>query len=509
MKLKTQITLFGLAAMVPACVVSIAALIATSRLQQEVGATTMAGKAMQASQQADMMHDAIRGDTQLAALGAIQNNAAMVKEAADGLKSHGEEFEAQFKALETMQLSADGRQVLEQTRPALQRYLADAHAIVEAARHDSASAQTKTGAFQQSFVAMEKQMEGLSETIEQQVDALNEEAARDVSNTRTTIMLSLLVSLFGIGLGAWWLAEKMARPFMAAVKVADRMAQGDLTTSIDLHGNEETIRLLQAMINMQKNIKSIIHDVRGAAESVASASSQIAQGNQDLSQRTEEQAAALGQTTSAMVQLESTVKLNTDNAMQANQLARGASAVAIRGGGVVDQVVGTMRGINESSKKISDIISVIDGIAFQTNILALNAAVEAARAGEQGRGFAVVAGEVRSLAQRSANAAKEISDLITASVTRVNEGTQLVDEAGSTMREVVDSIQRVTDIMGEISSASAEQGQGVDQVSKAISEMDRTTQNNASLVEESAAAASSLRDQAQRMVQAVGIFKLA
>jgi len=296
---------------------------------------------------------------------------------------------------------------------------------------------------------------------------------------------------------------------LEVVHVADRMAQGDLTAHIELTGNEETVRLLQSMSNMQKNLKEIIVGVRSTAESVASASSQIAQGNQDLSQRTEEQATALGQTTSAMVQLESTVKLNTDNAQQANQLACGASAVATRGGSVVDQVVGTMRGINESSKKISDIISVIDGIAFQTNILALNAAVEAARAGEQGRGFAVVAGEVRNLAQRSANAAKEIHGLITASVTRVTEGSQLVDEAGATMREIVSSIQRVTDIMGEISSASAEQGQGVDQVSKAITEMDRTTQNNAALVEESAAAASSLRDQAHRMVQAVGIFKLA
>jgi methyl-accepting chemotaxis protein len=509
MKLKTQITLFGLAAMVPACVVSVIALVATNRLWHEVADATMAGKSMQASQHADMMHDAIRGDTQLAILGAIQNNPVMLKDAADGLQSHGDAFEEQIKALESMSLSDEGRQVLGQSKPVLQQYIADARSIVQAAAQNANAAQGRTQAFQQSFVAMEKQMESLSSAIERQVDALNAEAANTVSQTRSTVSLAMLIAMAAMGAGAWWLSNKMARPFLEAVKVADCMAQGDLTTQIELQGNDENVRLLQAMTNMQKNIKDIIVGVRSTAENVASASTQIAQGNQDLSQRTEEQAAALGQTTSAMVQLESTVKLNTDNALQANQLARGASAVATRGGHVVDQVVGTMRGINESSKKISDIISVIDGIAFQTNILALNAAVEAARAGEQGRGFAVVAGEVRSLAQRSANAAKEIHGLITASVTRVTEGTQLVDEAGATMREIVDSIQRVTDIMGEISTASAEQGQGVDQVSKAIGEMDRTTQNNAALVEESAAAAGSLRDQAHRMVEAVGIFKLA
>jgi methyl-accepting chemotaxis protein len=242
---------------------------------------------------------------------------------------------------------------------------------------------------------------------------------------------------------------------------------------------------------------------------VATASAQIAQGNQDLSQRTEQQAAALQQTAASMEQLGSTVKLNADNARQANQLALSASGVAVQGGEVVNQVVATMKGIQDSSRRIADIIGVIDGIAFQTNILALNAAVEAARAGEQGRGFAVVATEVRSLAQRSATAAREIKTLISASVERVEQGTAQVDLAGAKMAEIVGSVQRVTDIMAEISAASAEQSSGVNQVGQAVTQMDQTTQQNAALVEEGTAAAESLKGQAQQLVQAVAVFRLA
>ncbi len=259
---------------------------------------------------------------------------------------------------------------------------------------------------------------------------------------------------------------------------------------------------------MQDNLARVVGAVRVNAESVATASAQIAAGNNDLSARTEAQASALQETAASMEELGATVKQNADNARQANQLALQASGVAVDGGEVVSQVVDTMRGINESSRKIADIISVIDGIAFQTNILALNAAVEAARAGEQGRGFAVVASEVRSLAQRSAGAAKEIKSLINASVERVEHGTTLVDKAGTTMQEVVASIRRVTDIMGEISAASGEQQAGVGQITEAMGQMDRATQQNAALVEESAAAAESLRAQALQLVEAVAVFKL-
>ena len=288
---------------------------------------------------------------------------------------------------------------------------------------------------------------------------------------------------------------------------AQRVAAGDLSP---VHGADSAPAgsVLASLGAMQASLAKIVGQVRGASDSIATGSAQIAQGNQDLSQRTEEQASALEETAASMEQLGSTVKQNAENARQANQLAQSASLVALKGGDVVGQVVETMKGINESSRRIADIISVIDGIAFQTNILALNAAVEAARAGEQGRGFAVVASEVRSLAQRSAEAAREINSLITASVERVGLGTTLVDQAGVTMTEVVNSITRVTSIMSEISSANDEQSQGVAQIGEAVCQMDQVTQQNAALVEESAAAAESLKAQAQQLVQAVAAFKL-
>ena len=306
-----------------------------------------------------------------------------------------------------------------------------------------------------------------------------------------------------------YMARSITRPLNEAVKVAKTVAAGDLTSNIDMHqANDEPGLLLHALREMNDYLMRIVGEVRSDAEVINTASGEIASGNMDLSARTESQASALEETASSMEELTATVKQNADHAVEANKLAVSASEVAVKGKTVVSQVVETMSSINVSSKKIVDIIGVIDGIAFQTNILALNAAVEAARAGEQGRGFAVVATEVRSLAQRSANAAKEIKVLIDDSVGRVESGTRLVDQAGATMDEIVDSIQRVTHIIAEITSASHEQSAGIEQINQAIMQMDDTTQQNAALVEEAAAAAASLQEQASNLSQVVSVFKL-
>jgi len=320
------------------------------------------------------------------------------------------------------------------------------------------------------------------------------------------IILGCLIVIFGIG-ASWWITTGITKPLNEAVKVADTVASGDLTQRIEIHSTDETGQLMQALKNMNDNLINIVGQVRIGTDTIATASAQIAAGNQDLSSRTEQQASSLEETASSMEELTSTVRQNGDNANQANQLAITASDIAIKGGSVVSQVIQTMGSINASSKKMADIIGVIDGIAFQTNILALNAAVEAARAGEQGRGFAVVATEVRSLAQRSASAAREIKALIDDSVSKVGEGTKLVDQAGTTMTEIVSSIQRVTDIMSEITAATREQVDGIEQVNQAVIQMDQVTQQNAALVEEAAAAAESMQDQAANLVKVVGVFR--
>ncbi len=328
------------------------------------------------------------------------------------------------------------------------------------------------------------------------------------SRARIVLALSAGLAVAFAVLAALWLVRSITRPLAQAVNVADRIANGDLSGQIVGQSRDETGQLLASLQRMQHSLVRTVGAVRQNAEGVASASAQIASGNNDLSNRTEQQASALQQTAASMEELGSTVRQNADSARQANQLAVSASTVAEQGGQVVTQVVETMKEINASSAKIADIISVIDGIAFQTNILALNAAVEAARAGDQGRGFAVVAAEVRSLAGRSAEAAKKIKSLITASVERVEQGSVLADKAGTTMSDVVNAIRRVTDIMGEISAASSQQAASVGQVGEAVTQMDQTTQQNAALVEEMAAAASSLNSQAGELVSAVAVFKL-
>jgi methyl-accepting chemotaxis protein len=329
-----------------------------------------------------------------------------------------------------------------------------------------------------------------------------------LSRLQVVIVTLLLLMLVVAALARWALGHIVLMPLKELGQHLDRVADGDLTGRFDKHSDNEIGVLIAAAKRMQDGLVGIVGNVRSGTDTIATASSQIAAGNHDLSSRTEQQASSLEETAASMEELTSTVKQNADNARQANQLAVSASSVAVKGGSVVAEVVGTMGAINASSRKIVDIIGVIDGIAFQTNILALNAAVEAARAGEQGRGFAVVAAEVRNLAQRSAAAAKEIKTLIGDSVDKVEEGSKQVAEAGKTMDEIVGSVKRVTDIMAEITAASQEQTAGIEQINQAITQMDQVTQQNAALVEEAAAAASSLQEQASGLSQVVSVFRL-
>ena len=374
----------------------------------------------------------------------------------------------------------------------------------KAAAAQQAFASKAPAAFREAYLAMEAI---LKFNLDGTADAAGKVTESIQASEQAMLVASSIMVLVG-GLLIWVIPNGVVVPVQQAVALAQSIADGDLTRPIEVTRKDELGHLLENLKTMQERLSQVVSNVRQGSEGVATASAEIAQGNNDLSARTESQASALEQTAASMEELGSTVKKNADSARTANQLAMSASTVAVRGGEVVGQVVETMKGINESSRKIADIISVIDGIAFQTNILALNAAVEAARAGEQGRGFAVVASEVRSLAGRSAEAAKEIKSLIGASVERVEQGTALVDQAGETMTEVVSSIKRVTDIMGEISAASNEQAAGVAQVGEAVGQMDQTTQQNAALVEQMAAAASSLKSQAQDLVGAVAVFRL-
>jgi len=350
-----------------------------------------------------------------------------------------------------------------------------------------------------------------AELVKLQIDEAKLEYDKAQAQERRSRWTAIITTVAALALGAflaWGIATSITAPVRQAVKVAEAVADGDLTQQVQATGRDEIAQLLRALGTMNEGLVKIVSQVRMAADSIATGSSEIANGNADLSQRTEEQASNLEETAASMEEMNATVRQNADTARAATQLATAASGVAERGGTVVGQVVTTMDEITASSRRIADIIGTIDGIAFQTNILALNAAVEAARAGEQGRGFAVVAGEVRTLAGRSAEAAKEIKTLIGQSVERVDTGSRLVAEAGTTMGEIVSQVKRVADLIGEIDSASREQATGIGQVSEAVNQLDQVTQQNAALVEEAAAAADSLREQARRMAEVVSVFRL-
>jgi methyl-accepting chemotaxis protein len=415
-----------------------------------------------------------------------------------------------LKKVQELLTSPEEAKLLKEISAARDFYNTQKAAVAKA--KEANDAETANSVLQEKFIpASNKYQSMLRDLVDLQRKAIDDNAAEIEQAAATSLhlqglLIALLVVLVAV-CGAT-LRSSIVKPLEAAIAVARRVAKGDLTADIQVTGKDEAGQLLQALREMNDALRSLVTNVIQGTGTIAQATDEIAAGNLELSSRTEQQASSLEETASSMEELTSTVKQTSDNARQANQLAGSASDVAAKGGTVVRQVIATMGEISASSNKIVDIIGVIDGIAFQTNILALNAAVEAARAGEQGRGFAVVAAEVRSLAQRSAAAAKEIKGLIDASVSNVKAGSTLVGQAGTTMEEIVDGIRRVADIMGEISAATGEQTMGIEQINEAIGQMDQTTQQNASLVEEAAAASETLQRQAAELADAVRVFKL-
>jgi methyl-accepting chemotaxis protein len=438
------------------------------------------------------------------------NDVADRQKQVDEIASSRQAVTGHIERLQGLITDAKGKELLQDMSVANDRYgkgLDQILKLIQAGANDEANAYLISE--QRPALAALKKAVTEQLTVQRGITAETAAAAAQTYKDTRTLMVGLGAAALALAaLVGWWITVSITRPVARALEVANTVAAGDLTSRIDVTTRDEMGQLLQALKLMNENLAQTVSTVRSGTETIATASAELAAGNQDLSSRTEQQAGSLEETASSMEELTSTVKQNADNARQANQLAGVASNVAARGGAVISQVVGTMGEINSSASKISDIIGVIDGIAFQTNILALNAAVEAARAGEQGRGFAVVATEVRNLAQRSAAAAKEIKTLIGDSTDKVAAGSKLVSEAGATMQEIVDSVKRVTDIMGEISSASQEQTAGIEQINQSIAQMDEVTQQNASLVEEAAAASESMQEQAAKLAQAVAVFRI-
>eukprot|EP01114_Cavostelium_apophysatum_P015301 TRINITY_DN4137_c0_g3_i2.p1 TRINITY_DN4137_c0_g3~~TRINITY_DN4137_c0_g3_i2.p1 ORF type:complete len:579 (-),score=188.38 TRINITY_DN4137_c0_g3_i2:62-1798(-) len=508
LSIKHQLRLSYLVTLLFCGAVGLIGYLSVSSVDRSMDAISVNGSALGHQMQADMMHDALRADVLAALMAASPDEHTSAKRDAD---EHAATFKTTIAELDTEATNAGVKAAVAKVRPDVDAYLASAARMVALASSDQAAARLAFGGFMDSFRKLEGGMEGVSELIEKDSETARAGGDAVVEAAHLQIQLVALAAMLATIAMGWFLIRGIVRPLEEAIVFADRIAEGDLGGeggAVADSDRTETARLRRALEAMRANLHRIVSAVRNGTDSIGTASQEIAAGNLDLSRRTENQASSLEETASSMEELTSTVRQNADNARQANALAASAQQVAGKGGEVVEQVVRTMGAINSSATRMSDIISVIDGIAFQTNILALNAAVEAARAGEQGRGFAVVAGEVRNLAQRSAAAAKEIKVLIDDSVANVHHGSELVDKAGATMAEIVSSVGRVTDIMSEITAASQEQTAGIEQINSAVLQMDQVTQQNAALVEEASAAAHSLQDEAAALAEAVGTFKL-
>ena len=507
-RLRQALWVLGLAGVLGAFIIGAVSWRSVSLLGQQVEQQTAIGDAMQASGKADMMHDAIRADVLSAVLAAQNNDPEGVKGAKTDLAEHAKELLQQLDETKKADIPPAIAAQINALVPTAQAYINAGKDIQDAVEKDASVAMKKLPDFIQAFEALEKSLAAPGEALEAFAEDEKKVGQALVQDVRVQMGVAFVIALVVILLICLSIMSSVMAAIENASKLTQSVSAGDLTQTIRVEGYAEIRVLLHHLSEMNGNLQRVVSDVRSAAVSVATGAEQVAHGNHDLADRTEEQASSLEQTAAAMHQLSASVTQNAENVQKASELASKASHVAQEGGGVVSEVIQTMHRIDESSRKISDIIGVIDGIAFQTNILALNAAVEAARAGEAGRGFAVVASEVRSLAGRSAEAAREIKALIMASVNEVNQGTALVNKAGETMGHVVSSIGSVTHIMQDISGTLREQTGGVSQIGEAIAHLDQAVQQNAALVEESSAAADSLRDQSEKLVQNVAIFRL-
>jgi methyl-accepting chemotaxis protein len=499
------LTLSGLGFVV---LIGLVAYLAIERMDASTAALTRTNTALRSHMEADMMHDALRGDVLRAMLAAGKSEAKEQADIRKDFDEHVADFKKQIDELQKMALSPEITSALGRAQTGLNAYIASAGEIVALSFKDAAGAEARLPAFGQAFSALEDEMAKLSDLIEAESKATQEQAQATARNARWMLIGAALAATVLLLIVSVSVGRSITGPLEAAVRVTQSVAEGDLSQHIESTGRDETGQLLNALGRMNTDLGGIVSQVRSSAESITTGSTEIAAGSLNLSQRTEEQASSLQETAAAMDELTATVKNNADTARRAAQMADSAAGAATRGGETVGQVVQTMAAISSSSNKIGDIIGVIDGIAFQTNILALNAAVEAARAGEQGRGFAVVAGEVRSLAQRSAQAAREIKSLIGDSMGKVEAGSAQVAAAGASMEALVTEVGKVSQLIREIDNASHEQSQGISAVGQAVQQLDRMTQQNAALVEESAAAAESLQNQAETLAKAVAQFKL-
>jgi methyl-accepting chemotaxis protein len=505
--IRRQLLVTNVVGMALAFLIGGVALVASERLLGNSQAIADSGSALRAQMAADMMHDALRSDVLAALIAGAKQDASARKEVEAEFADHSQTFKTSLTQLDALPLDANTRQAVNKVRPALDAYIASAGKVVGLAFTDVAAAEAEMPAFQKAFKVLEDDMEELSALIEARSAEVQSKSEATGQQTRWIIGASAVLGAIGLNWLSATIGLRVARPVRTAVTVAQRVAGGDLSQPVPIEGSGETASLLEALSTMQDQLHNLVATVARSSDSIALGSAEIATGNTDLSQRTEQTAAELQRTASTMDTLTGAVRQSAETARNGNQLAEQASEVARQGGEAVGRVVDTMEGIRQASKRIADILGVIDSIAFQTNILALNAAVEAARAGEQGKGFAVVAAEVRTLAQRSAQAASEIKSLIADSVAQVEAGGAQVAEAGKTMGDIVAQVQKVSHMMGDIQRTTAEQSEDIARVGSAIQQVDHMTQQNAALVEQSAAAADSLKQQAAELATVVQRFQ--